>query len=122
MKVRNLETTTPRRVRSRSLHWELLMATVKEDFPRILKRLLAEKGVSRPEFAIALKVSYSTARDWLSGRILPEMSRLDDLAGYFGVNRQVFLGAPDAPKEPVDVDGALREIARAHGYRIVKDS
>lgn len=102
------------------------MALVKEDFPRILKRLMSEQGVNRPKLAEALKVSYSTVRDWENGRMLPEMSRLDDLAKIFRVDRRYFLGTADpepAKKHPPaddDVDDFLREMARRRGFRLVK--
>lgn len=119
----NLATNPIRRGNARSLNWDPFMASVKEDFPRVLAELMQRNGTKKAVLARALKVSNSTVRDWLDGRILPEMSRLDDLASYFQVDRRTFL-APSTER-PVaipqkDLDSILAELARARGYKLVK--
>lgn len=110
------------RVRSRTLNWDGLKASVKEDFPRTLAQLLAKSGMNKSQFAASLKVSNSTVGDWLKGKILPELGRLDDIARVFSVSRQELLVSPDDAAQievkTRDLDAILRELAASRGYEL----
>ena len=114
--------TTPKpSVKSAPLNWDGLMASVKENFRRNLSLLIEKDGRKSIELARYLDVNPSTVSGWLSGRISINLSRLDDVAAYFGVSYQALL-APDSaenPAEPPDLDTILSQFARARGYRIV---
>ena len=57
----------------------------KQIFSINLKRLMAQKGVSRQDLSKVLGVSYFTLSDWVNGKKYPRMDKVEMLADYFGV-------------------------------------
>lgn len=56
-----------------------------------LKRLLNMKGATQKELADYMHVSPVTVNDWLKGRKMPRMNKLDMLCAFFGVGRDAFM-------------------------------
>lgn len=109
-------------VKSRRLNWDYLMASVKENFARNLSALLKNHDRKAIELARALKVNPSTITGWTSARIAPELSRLDEIAEFFGVTYQDLLrgdGTVPAPPKPQDLDSILRDFAKVRGFELV---
>ena len=57
----------------------------KQIFSINLKRVMAQKGVSRQDLSKVLGVSYFTISDWVNGKKYPRMDKVEMLAAYFGV-------------------------------------
>ena len=57
----------------------------KEIFSKNLKRYMALEGKSRKDVCAALGYSYFTFSDWVSGKKMPRMDKVEQLANYFGI-------------------------------------
>lgn len=57
----------------------------KEIFAANLKKYMALAGKSRKEVCEALGYSYFTFSDWVNGKKMPRMDKVEQLANYFGV-------------------------------------
>lgn len=57
----------------------------KEIFSQNLKRYMALSGKSRKEICEALGYSYFTFSDWVNGKKMPRMDKVEQLANYFGI-------------------------------------
>lgn len=64
---------------------------LKEVFQRNLKRLLAQKQTTQKDLAEYMKVSPVTVNDWVRGRKLPRMDKVDRLCEYFNVPRSALM-------------------------------
>lgn len=53
-------------------------------FSSNLKRYMEENRKSRQDMSKALGVSYYTFSDWVNGKKMPRMDRVEQLAEYFG--------------------------------------
>jgi transcriptional regulator with XRE-family HTH domain len=99
------------------------MASVRENFPRNLDRLLRERDLTNTWLASKVGVSNATVTKWLQGKVAPELSRLDAIAEAFEVSYLVLLEDPEraaAPRKAPSAADVLREIARSLGYEIIK--
>lgn len=59
----------------------------KEVFSQNLKKYMALNGKSRKEVCEALGYSYFTFSDWVNGKKMPRMDKVEQLANYFGVKK-----------------------------------
>lgn len=59
----------------------------KEVFSQNLKKYMALNGKSRKEVCQALGYSYFTFSDWVNGKKMPRMDKVEQLANYFGVKK-----------------------------------
>lgn len=59
----------------------------KEVFAQNLKKYMALNGKSRKEVCQALGYSYFTFSDWVNGKKMPRMDKVEQLANYFGVKK-----------------------------------
>lgn len=59
----------------------------KEVFSQNLKKYMALNGKSRKEVCEALGYSYFTFSDWVNGKKMPRMDKVEQLAKYFGVKK-----------------------------------
>ena len=59
----------------------------KEVFSRNLQRYMALNGKSRKEVCEALGYSYFTFSDWINGKKMPRMDKVEQLANYFGIKK-----------------------------------
>lgn len=57
----------------------------KEIFSANLKMYMALNGKSRKEICQALGYSYFTFSDWVNGKKMPRMDKVEQLANYFGI-------------------------------------
>ena len=76
----------------------------KEIFSINLQKYMALNGKSRKEVCQALGYSYFTFSDWVNGKKMPRMDKVEQLANYFGIKKSDLI--EEAKKEqPVEVDG-----------------
>lgn len=73
------------------------MGDTSKNLPRNLEYWLYEKKMSQAELAKRIGVSAQTISNYVSGRNLPRMSRLDDICKTLGVTRSDLLGSPVSP-------------------------
>lgn len=59
----------------------------KEVFSQNLKKYMALNGKSRKEVCEALGYSYFTFSDWVNGKKMPRMDKVEQLANYFGIKK-----------------------------------
>lgn len=57
----------------------------KSVFSENLKMYMALNGKSRKEICEALGYSYFTFSDWVTGKKMPRMDKVEQLANYFGI-------------------------------------
>ncbi len=57
----------------------------KEVFAQNLRKYMALNGKSRRDVCQALGYSYFTFSDWVNGKKMPRMDKVEQLAKYFGV-------------------------------------
>ena len=57
----------------------------REVFSKNLKKYMALSGKSRREICEALGYSYFTFSDWVVGKKMPRMDKVEQLANYFGI-------------------------------------
>lgn len=63
------------------------MVEHKEIFSKNLKRYMALAGKSRKEVCEALGYSYFTFSDWVNGKKMPRMDKVEQLSIYFGCSK-----------------------------------
>ena len=56
-------------------------------FAQNLQKYMALNGKSRREVCQALGYSYFTFSDWVNGKKMPRMDKVEQLANYFGVKK-----------------------------------
>lgn len=61
------------------------MVEHKEIFSKNLKRFMALEGKSRKDVCEDLGYSYFTFSDWVNGKKMPRMDKVEQLANYFGI-------------------------------------
>lgn len=59
----------------------------KEVFAENLKKYMALNGKSRRDVCEALGYSYFTFSDWVNGKKMPRMDKVEQLAKYFGIKK-----------------------------------
>lgn len=64
---------------------------LKEVFQHNLKRLLDQKQATQRDLAEYMMVSPVTVNDWIRGRKLPRMDKVDRLCEYFSVPRSALM-------------------------------
>ena len=69
---------------------------VRETFRKNLNRIIEARGMKQAELAKLIGVSAPTVNDWVKGRKVPRMDKIDKLCSIFSVGRSDLL---DAPKE-----------------------
>ena len=74
----------------------------KEIFSKNLKRFMALEGKSRKDVCEALGYSYFTFSDWVNGKKMPRMDKVEQLANYFGILKSDLI---EEKKETAPEDG-----------------
>jgi transcriptional regulator with XRE-family HTH domain len=59
----------------------------KEIFSTNLNRKMEEAGKTRNDICEALGFSYFTVTDWVKGKKMPRMDKVEMLANYFGIQK-----------------------------------
>lgn len=75
----------------------------KEVFSKNLQKYMALNGKSRKEVCQALGYSYFTFSDWVNGKKMPRMDKVEQLANYFGILKSDLI--EDKKEQPVVFDG-----------------
>lgn len=75
----------------------------KEVFSKNLQNHMALNGKSRKEVCQALGYSYFTFSDWVNGKKMPRMDKVEQLANYFGIKKSDLIEEPKK-EQPVDYD------------------
>ena len=74
----------------------------KEVFARNLKKYMELNRKSRREVCAALGYSYFTFSDWVNGKKMPRMDKVEQLANYFGILKSDLI---EDKKETAPEDG-----------------
>nr|DAL06480.1 MAG TPA: Repressor protein CI [Caudoviricetes sp.] len=61
--------------------------TSKEVFAKNLKHLIKQNGMNYRDFADKTGMKYTTVLDWVNGRTYPRISKLDEIAAFFNVDK-----------------------------------
>lgn len=69
----------------KALRKEVQTMEHKEVFAKNLKKYMELNGKSRREMCAALGYSYFTFSDWVNGKKMPRMDKVEQLANYFGI-------------------------------------
>lgn len=62
-----------------------MTSNVRKNFQRNLNRLMEENDISQADLVSKLKVSSATASDWCTGKKVPKMDRIEEVASLLGV-------------------------------------
>ena len=76
----------------------------KEVFSKNLQRYMALNGKSRKEICEALGYSYFTFSDWVNGKKMPRMDKVEQLANYFGIKKSDLI-EETKKEQPTEYDG-----------------
>ena len=77
-----------------------------KDFDKRIKSLREEKGISQAELAKRLYITRGAVNAWETGKAIPSIDKLMDLARFFRVSTDFLLGIEQ--KETIDIT-SLRE-------------
>lgn len=89
-----------------------------------LNRLLRQRKMTQKELSEYMGVSASTVNDWVRGKKIPRMDKVDKLCSIFGVSREEILydhssrtnpAASPAPPAPQKSDGLPERDRTANG-------
>jgi repressor LexA len=73
-------------------------------FSKNLQMYMALNGKSRKEVCQALGYSYFTFSDWINGKKMPRMDKVEQLANYFGIKKSDLI-EETKKEQPVVIDG-----------------
>jgi repressor LexA len=76
-------------------------------FSENLKMYMALSGKSRKEVCGALGYSYFTFSDWVNGKKMPRMDKVEQLANYFGIKKSDLI--EEKEKTATNNDSGLSE-------------
>ena len=71
--------------------------TLRETFYKNLSRILKERKMTQRDFAKAVGVSAATANEWLKGKKMPLMGRIDTICSVLSIDRSDLMAAPAPP-------------------------
>lgn len=74
--------------------------TLRETFCKNLSRILKERKMTQRDFAKAVGVSAATANEWLKGKKMPLMGRIDTICSVLSIDRSDLMAAPAAAPPP----------------------
>lgn len=75
------------------------------EFPKRIRTLRIAKQMSQAELGNVVGVSRAAVHQWESGRSLPQIHHMQEIARFFGVSLAALLGGPETMGS---VDQALR--------------
>lgn len=88
----------------------------KEVFAKNLKKYMELNGKSRREMCAALGYSYFTFSDWVNGKKMPRMDKVEQLANYFGILKSDLL---EDKKETAPENGSGMSEAKKELFDLV---
>ena len=92
----------------------------KEVFSRNLQKYMALNGKSRKEVCQALGYSYFTFSDWVNGKKMPRMDKVEQLANYFDIKKSDLI-EETKKEQPIEIDG-LSEKRKAFIEKVMQMS
>ena len=92
----------------------------KEVFSKNLQKYMALNGKSRKEVCQALGYSYFTFSDWINGKKMPRMDKVEQLANYFGIKKSDLI-EETKKEQPVEYD-RLPENRKEFIYKVAQMS
>ena len=92
----------------------------KEVFSQNLQKYMALNRKSRKEVCQALGYSYFTFSDWVNGKKMPRMDKVEQLANYFGIKKSDLIEEPK--KEQPAEAGGLSERKKAFIDKVMQMS
>lgn len=72
---------------------------VREIFASNLRRLLAESGKKQADLAKYLGITNASVNDWVRGKKMPRIDKIDKICAFFVVNRSALMGSPGEPEK-----------------------
>lgn len=75
--------------------------TLRETFCKNLSRILKERKMTQRDFAKAVGVSAATANEWLKGKKMPLMGRIDTICSVLSIDRSDLMATPAPAAEPM---------------------
>lgn len=90
----------------------------KEIFSENLKMYMALSGKSRKDVCEALGYSYFTFSDWVNGKKMPRMDKVEQLANYFGILKSDLI--EEKQKTATKIDSGISE-AKQQLLSLVED-
>ena len=90
----------------------------KEVFAKNLKKYMELNGKSRREMCAALGYSYFTFSDWVNGKKMPRMDKVEQLANYFGILKSDLL---EDKKETAPENGSGMSEAKKQLLALAED-
>ena len=79
-------------------------------FSENLKKYMALSGKSRKDICEALGYSYFTFSDWVTGKKMPRMDKVEQLANYFGILKSDLI--EDSKKATTETGSGMSEAKR----------
>lgn len=90
-----------------------------------LKRLMAEKGVTKTQLSKKLGWSYNTIDYWIRGDRVPDRTGIEAICDYFGIDDVELLGSPMKVRtfayykdDTLIAFGTMEEIAEQTGRKV----
>ena len=84
----------------------------KDIFAHNLKRIMALKDKNRRDIYETLGISYFTVSDWVNGKKMPRMDKVEILANYFGIQKSDLIEEPMTEEKEKDNDVLANIIVR----------
>ena len=95
--------------------------TLRETFCKNLSRILKERKMTQRDFAKAVGVSAATANEWLKGKKMPLMGRIDTICSVLSIDRSDLMAAPAAAPPPGLTARDERDIERFDPVKAIFD-
>lgn len=81
-------------------------------FAENLKRQMQESGKTRKDISEALGLSYFTVTDWVKGKKMPRMDKVEKLANYFGCLKSDLIEEKERQSTESELSERKREFMR----------
>lgn len=100
------------------------MIKLSENFPKEIRRLADESGMTRPEFARQLGVTESTLQKWLKGTNSPSLKKIEEISSILKRPVATLMGLqePDKGRDQLvlEIIGATQKLKDKTNLEAVK--